>query len=455
MRSAAWFGKLAAGNCPLVAGKGSQTSLAMTGQSAGKYDKENLGFRNGIADQRPVLAFENRRLLLAVDIVAVVVLALWLAIDHLSKPLFGQAGWPASAVDYAIIYDASRFVVANHSYPQFFPYPPAAVVLLAVATLFPAKVSFAIWLVVVGGAAAVSYWSIARILGLRFGSGLMPVLVLAQVASAYAIQWDMRSLNTNLVVLAAVLLGVVSLVRGREIAAGCWVALAVALKIIPVLLIVYFAWTKRYKAFVSAIVATFVFWVVAPFAVFGSGIVDVYRSWLGEIMRAASPDIVGHAILISLWKAAEFIGRTDAKSATATVVAVLACWIVLGVLAAIGAMKAGPDRSRQAVLADVGILVLGPAALSTYLEPYHVVGMVIPAAVVACNMLDRSVDVGRRSGATFALLVAIFSLPFSSFEMRGLAVNGATLVLCWAAFMLARTSAPHEVDGMESASRSV
>ena len=201
--------------------------------------------------------FRNRRALRAVDIAAIVVLALWLAIDHLSKPLFGQAGWPASAVDYAIIYDDSRFIVANHSYPQFFPYPPAAVVLLAVVTLFPAKVSFAVWLVVVGGAAAVSYRCIMRILGLRFGSGLMPVLGCRRswvpVRSS-----GICALNTNLVVLAAVLLGTLSLVRGREIAAGCWVALAVALKIIPVLLIAYFLWTRRYRAFASAVAATIV-----------------------------------------------------------------------------------------------------------------------------------------------------------------------------------------------------
>jgi hypothetical protein len=393
------------------------------------------------------LAFSSRKVFLTVDVAAVMVLALWLAIDHLSKPLFGQAGWPATAVDYAIIYDDSRFIVTNHSYPPFFPYPPPAVVLLAVTALFPAKVAFVIWLAIVGGAAAVCYWSIARILGLRFGKGLMPVLVLAQVASAYAIQWDMRSLNTNLVVLAAVLLGFVALVRGREVGAGCWVALAVALKIIPVLLIVYFAWTRRYRAFVSAVVATFVFWVVAPFAVFGSAVVDVYRSWLGEIIRAAAPDIAGHAILISLWKAVEFIGHADARSATAIVVAVTACWIVLGLLAAFGAMKAGPDRSRQAVLADVGILVLGPAALSTYLEPYHVVGMMIPAAVVAYSALDRSGDVRRRLGATLALVVATLSLPFSSFEMRGLAVNGAALILCWGAFMLAPRRSHGELDG--------
>ena len=120
-------------------------------------------------------------------------------------------------------------------------------------------------------------------------------------------------------------------------------------------------------------------------------------------MRAAAPDIDGHAILISLWRATQLIKRTDARTATAIVAVVLAGWIVLGALAAVGAMKAGPDRSRQALLADVGILVLGPAALSTYLEPYHVVGMVIPAAVVARTVMDRGVDVGRRLGAALVL----------------------------------------------------
>jgi len=387
--------------------------------------------------QGPGLRIDRRKVLFGLDIAAVAVLAVWLAVDLLGKPLFGSAAWP-EAVDYTIVHGASRFIVAHHDYPGLYPYPPPAVVLQFVTAVFPLEISAAIWLAVIGVAAAVSYWIIGRILDLRFGSGLMPVLVLAQLAGAYAIQWDIRSVNTNLVVLATVLLGVLSLVRRREISAGCWFALAVALKIIPVLLIAYLAWTRRYKAFVSAMLATIALWIILPLVVFmPAGAVSVYRGWVSSIMLAASPDKATHPILISVWKAADAIRRTNAASATAIVLSLLACWIVLGVVAAISARNAGLDRSNQAILGDVGILILGPAVLSTYLEPYHVVGMIIPAAVVAYAAINPGAALSKRLGAAIAFLVALMGMQFSSFELRGLSVNGEALVLCWAAFLCA------------------
>ncbi len=101
--------------------------------------------------------------------------------------------------------------------------------------------------------------------------GLLLALPLAHVAVAYYFQWDMRSLNCNLVMLAALLFGCAALAAGRDRAAGFWFAASVALKMFPVLVLPYLAWTSRWRALAWAAGFSLVFWVGVPLAAFGGG----------------------------------------------------------------------------------------------------------------------------------------------------------------------------------------
>lgn len=377
------------------------------------------------------------------DIIAVGALAAWLLFDLTARTLFGSTPWPQSAVDYRIMYDAGRHVVATHEYPAGYPYPPPAAAAHAASATFPFAVSAALWLALTGLAAGACYLALARTLGLHERPGALLLLPLAHAVAAYYFQWDMRSVNCNLVVLATVLFGCAALARGRDATAGFWFAASVALKVFPVLVLPYLAWTRRWRALAWAVAFSLLFWVVVPVAVYGpGGSLDVYRGWVNELTRATDAATKhNHPILISLDKAALFAAANDAAVAKGITLGVCALWVLVGLAGAAACWGERP-RDGAGILAHVSLLVLGPAAVSPYLEAYHLVPVVVPAAVLLAVAADarRSVRVRTLAAVGFVLGLAILKAS-SPWPLRGLLVNAQALVLC--ATAVAVTWAPH------------
>ena len=170
----------------------------------------------------------SERIRRRLDVVAVIGLIGWLAFDLTARTVFGAAPWPQSVVDYHILYECSRHVVANHEYPPHFPYPyppPAVAVHAATATTLPFALAAPLWLALTGLAAGGCYLTLARVLELHRRPGMLLVLPLAHVVVAYYFQWDMRSINCNLLMLAAVLFGCAcTRVGAEDLAAGFWFA---------------------------------------------------------------------------------------------------------------------------------------------------------------------------------------------------------------------------------------
>lgn len=371
------------------------------------------------------------------DRFAVIGLVGWLLFDLTARTVFGSTPWPQSVVDYRIIYDASRHVVATLTYPTDnpYPYPPPAVAIHAASAVFPFKVSVALWLALTGLAAAAVYFSLARAFGLLGRPGLLILLPLAHVVGAYYFQWDMRSVNCNLVVLAALVLGGTALARAKDGAAGFWFALAVALKLLPVLVLPYLAWTRRWRAFAWAAGFSLVFWAAVPVAAFGlDGTAKVYRGWGAELTRATDPQTKSHhPILISLDKATLHVCAGDAARAKAFSLAVCGAWVVVGL---VGASSCWGSRERDArsILTHVSLLALGPVAVNPYLEVYHLVPLAVPALVLLVTATDSARPRWVRALAVTAFVLAVVILKVSSpWPMRGLLVNAQALVLCGAA----------------------
>jgi hypothetical protein len=370
------------------------------------------------------------------DAVAVAALAAWLAYDLTCRTVFSPVPWPDSVVDYRIMYDSSRAVWETHRYPPGYPYPPPAVAAHAATSALPFPAAAGGWLALTGLAAAACYASLARTLRLAARPGALVVLPLAYAAGAYYAQWDMRSVNCNLVVLAAVLFGASALTRGRDVAAGFWFAAAVALKFLPVLLLPYLLWVRRGRAFGWGLAWSAVFWVGVPLAAFGpGGFGSVYAGWVGELTTAVDPgQIHHHPILISVGKAAAHVAGEGTAGARAVVLGVGAAWVVIGLVGAVACRRRNDTRSGAGVLTDVGLLVLGPAAVSPYLEAYHLVAACVPAAVV----LAASTDPARRwwvRGLLFgvAAAAAVLVTVRGPWPVRGLVVNAQALMLCAAA----------------------
>jgi hypothetical protein len=100
--------------------------------------------------------------------------------------------------------------------------------------------------------------------------------------------------------------------------------------------------------------------------------------------------------------------------------------------------------------------VLGPVAVNPYLEPYHLVPLVVPAVVLVATAAhhSRRVRVVATIGFVLALAIVKVSCPW---PMRGLLVNVQALILCGTAVWIAwaRVAAPGEVSGQVASWRVV
>lgn len=381
------------------------------------------------------------------DVVAIVILVVWLIFDLTARTFFGSVSWPDSVVDYHILYEASNHVVDTYEYPidKPYPYPPPAVAIHAASAVFPFPVSAAFWLTLTGLAALTTYAVLARVLDLRRFAGLLFALPLAHLVVAYYFQWDMRSLNCNLIVLAAVVLGAAALNAQRNAATGFCFALAVAMKLLPVLLLPYLAWTRRWRAFGWMACFSLLFWVALPILAFGTtGFSEVYTGWGGELARATDPNVKHyHPIIISLDKAAFHATDQDTSAARVLMWSVCALWVGAGLIGAI-ASRMKRNHDGFAILAHVSLLIVGPAAVNPYLEPYHLVPLVVPSVLLllaAADMRQRAwVRLGAVVGFTLGLLILKASSPW---ELRGLLVNAQALVLCGTASLVAWARVVH------------
>jgi hypothetical protein len=388
------------------------------------------------------------------DILAIVVLVGWLVFDLTARTVFGSVPWPQSVVDYRILYEASRHVVTTHQYPTAwpYPYPPPSAAIQAATTALPFEVAAPIWLGLTGLAALATYLTLARVIGLHRRPGLLLVLPLAHIVVAYYFQWDMRSINCNLLVLAVVVFGCAALAAGRDRAAGFWFAASVALKVMPVLVLPYLAWTRRWQAFGWAGAFSVVFWGALPLVAFGSGFSDVYAGWIGELTRATDPVTKhAHPILISLDKAAAH-ATNGATAARAVSLGVCGLWVVVGLAGAAACWGTKP-RDGYAILAHVSLLILGPVAVSPYLEPYHLVPLAVPAVLLLAAVADPRQRVRVRLVAVLGFALGMLILKASSpWPLRGLLVNAQALVMCGAAVWVASartSSAPAEGESVQ------
>lgn len=366
----------------------------------------------------------------------------WIGVDLLGKNVFGDRPWPDAVIDYRLIYDYSRHLLDTHRYPPVFPHPPAAALIQGATTQFPYPVSAAIWVALTGIVAISGYAVLLRMLRRDGRPHGWSLALLAHAAAAYFMQWELRSLNCNLVFLFSLILAVASLRSGRSFWTGFWFAISISLKLYPILAMPYLLWTRERRAFAWALGWLAVLWVALPVAVFGRDTVVVYTDWIEQITRAIDPlTHAPHPILISLQSAATWISGGSAALAAAIVWSVRSAWLlaIAGVFLSARRQTTPADSAR--LLADIALLTLAPIAVSPYLEPYHAVPFVMPAIVLIAIAADpaRTYQSRLTAGILFAIALAIVP-SLGPWAARGLIVNAKLFVAAVGAVAITRRS---------------
>jgi hypothetical protein len=223
-----------------------------------------------------------------------------------------------------------------------------------------------------------------------------------------------------------VLFGVLCLHRERPRAAGFLIAFSFSLKLFSLLLIPYLLWSGRRKAFAWTCVFLAVFWFALPPGVFGwEGSRLVYADWFGRLRHAVDyPPTAEHPILISLHRSAAYLAGGDARGAGLILNAFRALWFALGVGTWLVSRQRQASAGSFGLLADVGLLLLAPVAVSPYLESYHVVPLIIPSLLLVLTAVDSKQAISLRLLAVLFFVASACSawIP-ADWELRGLIVN--------------------------------
>lgn len=173
-----------------------------------------------------------------------------------------------------------------YGYGHWFPTPPP--VLLAAAPL--AKLGYfgagVVWSIakLVGFFGAMAYF----VTGFRVTGRTVPVGVLL-VAAAFSIRpviSDIQHGNLNLFMLIWLALAWGCFVRGRDVAAGVFVALAIVTKVTPGLLLVYFLYKRQWRIVAATLVALAVLLLLLPGLAVGFDTnIEWLRTWFDMLAR--------------------------------------------------------------------------------------------------------------------------------------------------------------------------
>src|SRR5262245_18988695 len=343
--------------------------------------------------------------------------------------------------DAEILYSVSRRIWEAVEYPArvVFPYPPSAVILFHVLSLGGEGAFMATWAILMAAGMLVSMW--ASVAGECEGSRAAWMLfgVVGLILAGYAVGWDLRNMNSNLIYLGVVLAGYASL-RRFPVLAGALVGISVSLKVYSALVLFWLLWRGPRSAAVGGIAAALSLAAVVPLGIFGiAGTIEMYRGWIEQVRYICAPAaylLAPAAPVVSLRKAAATV--TGCAPDAASTIAVLAvAWSAWAAMVAWYLFRVHRDRhamgTSRATLADWTVLLLAPWPFSPWLEPYHAVPLLPAAILFAAVALDPSTAASDRRTAlgAIALLMCIRIMTgiFPPWSLRGFTLLASCMIV--------------------------
>jgi len=315
-------------------------------------------------------------------------------------------------------------------YPNHYAYPPAFVVLMLIwlklgAWAYPA------WLGLMLAALVATLGAGARLSGLGLHPGRPAIAALAALVALYAIGWDLRTRNVNLVYLAVALLGLVQAAR-RPAMAGMLLSLSAALKLYSVLFVPWLAWRRQWR-FLGWTLAGFALWfAVLPVLWFGwRGAWTLTLAWIEALRVIGAPvyQDIFPGYLVTLPKAVAWLrpGPADDPIARAIVSGVQLAWV--------GFVLWSLWRRKLSFGAETALLLLLPLPLAPLLQPHHTVVFLMPVLVLLEATAREGLPLRERlPGAAVLGVAALLTQTGPAGGGRALMTMAATLLLAeWTA----------------------
>jgi hypothetical protein len=364
---------------------------------------------------------------------------------------------------YLLSADVVRHGGSPYLLPTPFPYlyPATLAFLLIPLTFVPAIVSLGFWFSL---NAAAAVWSIRTLVAAKMSDTSDTVVFLAVFFSLFftVVQSNLRNGQVNFVVLALCVAaikpsaGTRSVARrltaapaampsrghadprrgiseetrrgwgpaasGKKLAGVCWWSLAIALKLVPLVLAPYFLFRRSWLWLMTS-AALIAAWCLLPAVVVGGKILDIYRQ-LSTILSATSLEPHAQPLDFSLAGTLAWItGAPLTTALKASAAAVVLGWIMpvdarrLRALSAAGQPMIDETPVRDSDLCAFALYLLSIPLLSPQSEVHHLAFM-LPAAAIVASALWRDwphATTALRVGATVAIALYVAATAKSAF----------------------------------------
>jgi hypothetical protein len=364
-----------------------------------------------------------------------------------------RAGTLSTAIwdDYAILRDFGRQTIASSDYLWQFEgegpfvvylYTPAAALLHATLARL-GDIGGLVWMAAIALCAVLGVRATLRLLGWEDRPGRYVATLLAVLACGYFVRFDLHFLNGNVIFVGLALLGLERMDRSPQ-AGAVLLATSMLIKPYSVLLLPYLALIGRGDVLLRSCAALFALGLLLPALALGpSSTFALYSSWLGAISHAGSSDFLPQiaAFNISTVASVQALATSHGIDAVGTGArwltrALHVAWLATLTWALwprVAALRAGLGRAERVdgatLLAESGVLLVAPLALSPMFQPHHGVALVPLAMLLATQAFEVTARTGLRwrSGLLgSALFVAGAYLPHDGTQGLGvLACMGA------------------------------
>ena len=293
--------------------------------------------------------------------------------------------------------------------------------------LYPLFLAFAlIPLAALPYGVAVASWFAASVASLgailrRLASGSELAIAAAVLVTLNIIQNNLLNGQVNLVVVLCCVLAVAAARQGRDIASGAWLGAGVALKLMPVLLVVYLLVRRKFRAIGVAGVTAVALAFLPGLLITGSA-VDVHTQYVRELLMPMATSTTEGTLRYSVSSLVQGVIRVDASLWVDAICAVA----VLGTIAAIDVRVWRPGRLDLAAGAAylAAIILISPES-----ETHHLAFVIPGVALCFASFFAQGGRPGRLPAVALLLsAVAILAAPFAG-RGEGPTITAAVLLL--------------------------
>jgi hypothetical protein len=199
--------------------------------------------------------------------------------------------------DYGLNLLQSTQVLDRHSFPFGFTYPLPCILLRYGLFQIGGNYSGIVWVC----ASGFSLYFIMRFLLKEFYVGdegfKYFYLMLSFIPVAYYIQWDIKALNCNLIVLCLVMASALYLKKESYFLSAFFLSFGIALKLYPIVILPYLIIRRKSRQVLWAMLWIAIFFVVIPIIALGkSEFMELTGKWIGSVASTGAPDFIVNVV---------------------------------------------------------------------------------------------------------------------------------------------------------------